>query len=192
MGSFYLWAHKCISKPLRQLSWRQSLIIMATILSTTPATAQENLATLATDMFIDGCMKNPGHAQLSILNFTRNRDLTKKSIHMRGTLLTKGSSINEFKHYNGKVSGFVNNASFGPDDCSVVIKKPKNKQAIVDEITRSLLASPLASSKTIKSKKKRKITVHTVKLGAHYVSVGLNLTAKNVVIQLRRPGSATK
>jgi hypothetical protein len=159
---------------------------MTTFITTShAANARDNYGALAADLFIQGCMKNPGNTQLSILNFTRNRDLKKKSLQSGGGLFASSSSTNLFTHINGVVVGFVSKGPLGSANCSVIVKKSKNKQATADAAAQFLAASGLASSRTIESQKKRRITTHTVEMGAYKAFIGVNATGRNVIIQLK-------
>jgi hypothetical protein len=77
------------------------------------------------------------------------------------------------------------NAPFGPDACAVIIKKSKTKQATTDAAVHALVASNVASHSSIKSKKKRVITTHTVDLGLHKAILDVNATGRNLIVQLK-------
>ncbi|GLQ34517.1 hypothetical protein GCM10007939_08000 [Amylibacter marinus] len=149
-----------------------------------PAQAQTGDGSLAAQLFIEGCLPNPGDGQLSILNFTRNRDLTKDSTHSKGSLLGSGSSTNQFWHYNGRVFGFVYDASFGKAACSGVVSKPANleqtMQEAFDHLVRAGVFSPSQARKKVRNKKTRYI----IKMHGYTIQIGRNLTGKNMSISL--------
>jgi hypothetical protein len=148
------------------------------------AYAQSNTAQLAAQTFINTCVETNGNAQLARLALTRSNDFTQKK-RPSGLLGKDPGTPYVFLSRDGTVQATVKKFKIGKDICNVSIPKTNALAQTNQTIAQTLAQSPLASSREIESRKKRKHTMYIVKFGDISAIVSKSAVGKNSVITLR-------